>query len=100
MGQRVRAMPLRCLALVAPLLAICGLPAAAAARRNHFSDVPPGHWAYDAVNELADLGILVGYPSAPRAAGAPVKPRTPARGDAPRRPGRRAAKRRPQGTSR
>lgn len=28
-----------------------------------FSDVPPDHWAYNAVNELHQLGILIGYPS-------------------------------------
>lgn len=47
----------------------------AAQRRSHFSDVPPNHWAYDAVNELADLGILVGYPATPKAERAPVSPR-------------------------
>jgi opacity protein-like surface antigen len=25
-------------------------------------DVPPGHWAYDAIEELVDLGVLKGYP--------------------------------------
>jgi len=25
-------------------------------------DVPPGHWAYDAIEELFDLGVLKGYP--------------------------------------
>lgn len=25
-------------------------------------DVPPGHWAYDAIEELMDLGVLKGYP--------------------------------------
>jgi hypothetical protein len=27
-----------------------------------FVDVPKGHWAYDAVLELRNMGILVGYP--------------------------------------
>ena len=27
-----------------------------------FPDVPPDHWAYNAVNELHQLGIVVGYP--------------------------------------
>jgi S-layer homology domain len=56
--------------------------------RPAFSDVPPNHWAYDAVNELAALGILVGYPAppppAPRANRA--RPARPARGAAPHRP--------------
>ena len=25
-------------------------------------DVPPGHWAYDAIEELFDLGVMRGYP--------------------------------------
>ncbi len=25
-------------------------------------DVPPGHWAYDAIEELFDLGVMKGYP--------------------------------------
>ena len=29
---------------------------------NPFSDVPAGHWAYDAVNKLAEEGVIEGYP--------------------------------------
>lgn len=29
---------------------------------NPFSDVPTGHWAYDAVNKLAAEGVVEGYP--------------------------------------
>ena len=29
---------------------------------NPFSDVPAGHWAYDAVNKLASEGVIEGYP--------------------------------------
>lgn len=29
---------------------------------NPFSDVPAGHWAYDAVNKLASEGVAEGYP--------------------------------------
>ena len=29
---------------------------------NPFSDVPAGHWAYDAVNKLAAEGVIEGYP--------------------------------------
>ena len=25
-------------------------------------DVPPGHWAYDSIEELMNLGVLKGYP--------------------------------------
>lgn len=39
------------------LLAIC-LPAFA----QEFPDVPPDHWAYDAVQDLVDKGIIQGYP--------------------------------------
>jgi len=39
------------------LLAIC-LPAFA----QEFPDVPPDHWAYDAVQDLVEKGIIQGYP--------------------------------------
>lgn len=42
---------------VAVLLAI-SLPAFA----QEFPDVPPDHWAYDAVQELVNAGIIQGYP--------------------------------------
>ena len=29
---------------------------------NPFSDIPAGHWAYDAVNKLASEGVIEGYP--------------------------------------
>ena len=35
---------------------------ASAYAANPFSDVPAGHWAYDAVNELAAEGVVEGYP--------------------------------------
>ena len=35
---------------------------ASAYAANPFSDVPAGHWAYDAVNKLASEGVLEGYP--------------------------------------
>ena len=44
-------------AVVAVLLAI-SLPAFA----QEFPDVPPDHWAYDAVQELVNVGIIQGYP--------------------------------------
>jgi hypothetical protein len=48
--------------LAAVALALClGRPAYAQAQ-GPFADVPTDHWAYDAVNELAALGIFNGYP--------------------------------------
>lgn len=35
---------------------------ASAYAANPFSDVPVGHWAYDAVNKLAAEGVVEGYP--------------------------------------
>lgn len=35
---------------------------ASAYAENPFSDVPAGHWAYDAVNKLAAEGVVEGYP--------------------------------------
>ena len=60
------------------------LPAAAGAQ-GRFADVPPGHWAAGAVNELAALGILKGYPAAPAPpAGTPeaIHRAAPRRGEA------------------
>jgi len=45
-------------------------------RTTPFPDVPKTHWAYDAVEQLRQLGILRGYPPAP--ARTPVK-RQPAK---------------------
>jgi len=36
--------------------------AAAAAAQGPFADVPPDHWAYEAVNSLQEKGIIQGYP--------------------------------------
>jgi hypothetical protein len=33
------------------------------AKPKPFPDIPPGHWAAQAVRELKDKGIVVGYPS-------------------------------------
>src|SRR3569833_3804880 len=41
------------------------LPGAAQAQApagGPFADVPQGHWAYDAVQQLAQRGIFTGYP--------------------------------------
>src|SRR5881275_1458433 len=38
------------------------LPLAAQAQGGPFADVPQGHWAYDAVQQLAQRGIFTGYP--------------------------------------
>jgi hypothetical protein len=54
-------------------------PAAEPPTRGPFVDVPRNHWAYEAVEELRQRGILLGYPPAPeRPATAPA----PARGQA------------------
>ena len=44
--------------VVAVILLAIGLPAFA----QEFPDVPPDHWAYDAVQDLVDKGIIQGYP--------------------------------------
>ena len=48
--------------LVLAMAMALGVTASAYAA-NPFSDVPAGHWAYDAVTELADAGIIDGYPN-------------------------------------
>ncbi len=42
-----------------------GIPAAAQ-EGGAFDDVPPWHWAYDAVQRLGAVGIMVGYPRTDR----------------------------------
>lgn len=46
------------LIITAALLIAISLPAFT----QEFPDVPPDHWAYDAVQELVNLGIIQGYP--------------------------------------
>ena len=41
--------------------AIVCTSASAFAAANPFADVPRDHWAYDAVAELADEGVIEGY---------------------------------------
>jgi hypothetical protein len=55
---------MRKLALLAgvALTLFMGKAALAAPAQGPFADVPTDHWAYDAVNELAALGIFNGYP--------------------------------------
>ena len=47
--------------LVLAMAMALGVTASAYAA-NPFSDVPAGHWAYDAVNKLAAEGVVNGYP--------------------------------------
>ena len=47
--------------LVLAMAMALGVTASAYAA-NPFSDVPAGHWAYDAVNKLAAAGVVDGYP--------------------------------------
>src|SRR5207244_1016178 len=42
------------------LLALVG--AVPVAAQNAPPDVPPGHWAYEAVRDLANKGLVKGYP--------------------------------------
>lgn len=49
----------------AMLVAAAGLMLAVSApsqAQGPFADVPIDHWAYDAVTQLQDLGIIIGYP--------------------------------------
>ena len=50
---------------------------APATEQPFFRDVPPGHWAFAAVQKLAGAGILEGYPAGP-AAPAPAVAKAPA----------------------
>ena len=55
-------MKLRSLVLVLAIALVVGPAASALANTNPFSDVPADHWAYDAVIQLAAVGLVEGYP--------------------------------------
>ena len=55
-------MKLRSLVLVLAIALVIGPAATALANTNPFSDVPADHWAYDAVIQLAAVGLVEGYP--------------------------------------
>ncbi len=61
MWSRIRPVML---AAAGTALLIGGTAAAAAVP---FPDVPPWHWAYDAITKLHDEGIMEGYPTPPAA---------------------------------
>ena len=44
------------------ILAVSWSTAAVAQNNQAFTDVPPQHWAYEAVTSLQQKGIVVGYP--------------------------------------
>ncbi|MDQ7844519.1 MAG: S-layer homology domain-containing protein [Armatimonadota bacterium] len=49
--------------IVLPLAVIVSVGSAfAQVPPSQFEDVPPWHWAYDAVQKLAENGLLLGYP--------------------------------------
>src|SRR3954451_13936446 len=72
--------------LLAPVAAQAGggspAPDPAPVRSTPFPDVPKDHWAYDAVEQLRQAGILRGYP--PSRPPAPASTRPTRRGAAPR----------------
>ena len=44
------------------ILTICAFFPAGAAAGSGFDDMPPGHWAHDAVEQLYSRGVVAGYP--------------------------------------
>lgn len=53
----------RAMICVAAAMAVSvAVPALGQATSGPFKDVPPGHWAYQAVENLRQKGILLGYP--------------------------------------
>jgi hypothetical protein len=46
----------------AAVVALSASAPQAALAQNKFPDVPPGHWAHEAVEDLADAGLVLGYP--------------------------------------
>jgi hypothetical protein len=69
------------------VLALCAAPVWAQAQGAPFSDVPRTHWAYDAVEEMRQRGIVRGYPAAKPAPVSPPVKRVPGK----RRPVRRGS---------
>ena len=49
------------LAVLAAIVVVAALAAPAFSATNPFMDVPMGHWAYDAIGQLASENILAGY---------------------------------------
>ena len=79
-----------CLAPVAASAQSSAAPDPAPVRDTPLPDVPRDHWAFDAVEQLRQRGIVRGYP--PRGTFKPAAPRTAARKHRPaRRPARRKA---------
>ncbi len=52
--------------LVVAVVLLAGSRVLAQAAPEPFEDVPPWHWAYDAVETARTHGLLVGYPPDPR----------------------------------
>jgi len=81
--------------LAALALLLLAAPAARAddapRRETPFPDVPRDHWAFSAVEELREKGILRGYPGGTfaRPPARPAAPPKPAAKKPPRRPARR-----------
>ncbi|HZT42150.1 MAG TPA: S-layer homology domain-containing protein, partial [Chthonomonadaceae bacterium] len=44
------------------ILCLLAMPAFTTAQQEVGKDVPPGHWAYQAVQDLASKGLIKGYP--------------------------------------
>ena len=55
-------MKVRSLRLFSTIVLVLGPAAVVLASSNPFSDVPADHRAYDAVTQLAAVGLVEGYP--------------------------------------
>ncbi|MFN7019677.1 MAG: S-layer homology domain-containing protein, partial [Fimbriimonadales bacterium] len=44
------------------LISVAGLSLVAGLTFAQMRDVPPGHWAYQSIEQLVQLGIIEGYP--------------------------------------
>ncbi len=51
--------------IIAAMMGAALIGGIAAAAWGSFPDVPPWHWAYDAITKLQDEGILQGFPTPP-----------------------------------
>lgn len=44
------------------LLAVTSIPSLVVAEQSFFSDIHKDHWAYQQIKDMADTGIIIGYP--------------------------------------
>ena len=60
-GRHRASSTLRCVAAAVMVAAVVAVPATAVAQSQRFPDVPPDHYAFEAVEWAAEVGVTTGY---------------------------------------